>query len=163
VRLVVKALGDHTARLLDLQPGGIALLEGAYGGCSYLCVANRRQIWIGGGIGVTPFLSMARSLGGAPYDIDFYYCTERAEDAFFLDELFALSDHNPRFRVIPIRRISLGHITVEDMQAASGDLARHDILLCGPSVMIHSLRAQLQARGVPSRQIHFEDFTAMAV
>ncbi|HJZ46348.1 MAG TPA: ferredoxin reductase family protein, partial [Roseiflexaceae bacterium] len=163
VRMVVKALGDYTTRLLDLRPGGAALLEGPYGGCSYRRVANRRQIWIAGGVGVTPFLSMARSLGGTPYDIDFYYCTERTEDAFFLDELFVLSDQTPQLRIIPIRKISLGHITVDDLQAASGDLPRYDILLCGPPVMMRNLRAQLQARGVPPAQIHFEDFAAMAV
>jgi predicted ferric reductase len=163
VRMVVKALGDYTTRLLDLRPGGTALLEGPYGGCSYLRVANRRQIWIAGGVGVTPFLSMARSLGGAPYDIDFYYCTERAEDTFFLDELFMLSDQTPRLRIIPIRKISLGHITVNDLQAASGDLPRYDILLCGPPVMVRNLRTQLLARGVPPAQIHFEDFAAMSV
>jgi predicted ferric reductase len=43
VRLVVKALGDHTARLLDLQPGGIALLEGAYGGCVRTSGSSAKQ------------------------------------------------------------------------------------------------------------------------
>jgi predicted ferric reductase len=170
LRLVVKALGDYMARLLDLRPGGVALLEGPYGGFSYIGVENQSQIWIAGGIGVTPFLSMARSLDsmarsldGTPYEIDFYYCTQGAEDAFFLDELFEMSDRCPRFRVISIRRTSLGHITVEDIQAASISLLKHDFLICGPPVMIHNLRQQLLARGVPPSQIHFEDFASMSV
>jgi ferredoxin-NADP reductase len=114
-------------------------------------------------VGVTPFLSMARSLDGKPYDIDFYYCTERADDAFFLDELFALADRSPRFRVIPIRRDSLGFITAEDIRAASGDPVKQDIFICGPPVMIASLRQQFAARGVPASQIHYEDFAVMSV
>jgi hypothetical protein len=46
--------------------------------------ANPRQIWIAGGIGVTPFLSMARHLEPGGYQIDLYYCTEHAEQAHFL-------------------------------------------------------------------------------
>jgi predicted ferric reductase len=163
LRLVVKALGDYTAQLLALRPGGVALLEGPYGGFSYIGVENQHQIWIAGGIGVTPFLSMARSLDDTPYEIDFYYCSQGAEDAFFLDELFEMSDRCPRFRVISIRRASLGHITVEDIQAASISLLKHDFLICGPPVMIHNLRQQLLARGVPPSQIHFEDFASMSV
>ena len=162
LRLIVKALGDYTARLLDLRAGGVALLEGPYGGFPYTGVGNPCQIWIAGGIGVTPFLGMARSLGSAPYEIDFYYCTERAEDAFFLDELFEMSDRSPRFRVIPIRRASLGHITADDIQAASGELVKQDIFICGPPVMIHNLRQQLVARGVPPSQIHSEDFSVIS-
>ena len=163
VRLVVKALGDYTARLLDVRPGGIALLEGPYGRFSYTGVGNQRQIWIAGGIGVTPFLSMARSLGSEPYEIDFYYCTEQADEAFFLDELFGIGEQNPRFRVVPIRRISLGHITADDIQGVSSDMVDKDIFIAGPPIMIDNLRKQFLKRGVPSSRIHFEDFSVMSI
>ncbi len=163
LRLMIKALGDFTQRLQELRPGGRVLLEGPYGSFSYTDVPNRRQIWIAGGIGVTPFLSMARSIGSQPYQIDFYYCTEGSDDAFFLEEFFEISDRNPHFRVIPIRRASLGFITAEDIQSASGNVVEQDILMCGPPVMIHNLRQQFVARGVPSAQIHFEDFAVMSV
>jgi predicted ferric reductase len=35
---------------------------------SHLALTNSRQVWIAGGIGITPFLSMARSLNGAGYE-----------------------------------------------------------------------------------------------
>lgn len=162
LRFVVKALGDYTARLLDLRADGVALVEGPYGGFRFDDVASLRQIWIAGGVGVTPFLGMARTLDDPRYDIDLYYCTESADDAFVQDELFGLGNANPRLRVIPIRRASLGHITVEDIGAASGDLVTQDIFICGPRVMVHNLRHQLLQRGVPSAQIHFEDFAVMS-
>jgi predicted ferric reductase len=155
MRIVVKSLGNYTARLLRLTPGGTALLEGAYGGFSYMAIANKRQVWIAGGIGVTPFLSMARSLGQAPYDIDFYYCTEIADDAFFIEDLYAVSDQNLHLRVIPIRKVSLGHITAGDIAAVSGGKLQQDILMCGPPAMLHNLRTQFIARGVPPERIHF--------
>ena len=162
VRIVIKALGNYTSSLQKLQPEGTALLEGPYGGFSYTKIANKRQVWIAGGIGITPFLSMARSLGKAAYDIDFYYCTELADDAFYIDELYELSDQNLHLRVIPIRRDSLGLITAEDILGVSGELTQQDILICGPPIMIHSLRSQFMARGVAPNQIHYEDFSVIS-
>jgi predicted ferric reductase len=159
LRLVVKALGDHTKALLDLPPGGSAQLEGPYGSFSHLALANSRQVWIAGGIGITPFLSMARSLDGTVREIDLYYCTEAADHAYYLNELFQVADRNPQVRVIPIRNVDLGRLSADDIQAASRDLPQKEILICGPPVMIHNLTRQLRARGVPRSRIHYEDFS----
>lgn len=163
LRFVVKALGDFTTRLVELRPGGVALVEGPYGDFRFTDAGSLRQVWIAGGIGVTPFLGWARTLDDPRYAIDLYYCTERADDAFVQDALFELADANPRLRVIPIRKVSLGHIDIADLQGVSGDLARQDIFLCGPLAMVNSLRRQLHERGVPSGQIHFEDFAVLSV
>jgi predicted ferric reductase len=158
VRLVVKALGDHTRALLDLPAGGSAELEGPYGTFSHLALAGPRQVWIAGGIGITPFLSMARSLDDAAREIDLYYCTAVAEQAYFLEELFQVADRNPRVRVIPIRKADLGQLSADDIEAASRDLPHKDILICGPPVMVRNLTRQLRARGVPRARIYYEDF-----
>ena len=162
MRLLVKALGDYTAGLMDLPAGGSAELEGPYGNFSHLAVANPRQVWIAGGIGITPFLSMARSLDGSGHEIDLYYCTEGADQAYFLHELFQLADRNPRVRVIPIRKVHLGRLGADDIEAASRDLPEKDILICGPPVMVRNLTGQLRDRGVPRARIHFEDFSFLS-
>jgi predicted ferric reductase len=159
LRLLVKALGDFTSALQRLQPGTHARVEGPYGGLSYTRVPNARQIWIAGGIGVTPFLSMARSLAPTNYEIDFYYCTERGSEAYFEAELFDISEANRRLRVIPIRRDTLGFVTAADVAGASRDLPSKDILICGPPVMIRGLHAQFRQLGVPARQLHTEEFS----
>jgi predicted ferric reductase len=74
LRVTVKAVGTFTAALPSLDRGATARVEGPYGAFSYLNPANRQQIWIAGGIGITPFLSMARSLEVfSGHDIDLYY------------------------------------------------------------------------------------------
>ena len=110
---------------------------------------------------MTPFLSMARSLGADGHRVDFYYCTEGSEQAYFLDEIIEISDHNLNFRVIPIRKVSLGHLTVEDIRGVSSELPTKDFLICGPPVMIDGLKTQLLGLGVPTGQIHYEDFGFM--
>jgi predicted ferric reductase len=162
VRLVVKALGDHTRALMDLPPGGPAELEGPYGTLSHLRLANTRQVWIAGGIGITPFLSMARSLHGSVHEIDLYYCTAGADQAYFLEELFQVADRNPRVRVIPIRKADLGRLSADDIEGATRGLPDKEILICGPPVMIHNLTGQLRARGVPRGRIHYEDFSFLS-
>ena len=91
LRITVKALGDYTRALRELEPGAEAVVEGAFGEFSHRAVENPRQLWVAGGIGVTPFLGMARSLApGDGLDVDFYYCVEHEAEAHFLDELRAL-------------------------------------------------------------------------
>ncbi len=158
--VVVKALGDHTAALKGLTPGARADIEGPYGTFSYLNVPNVRQIWIAGGIGVTPLLSMARNLDGSTGEIDFFYCTEGPEHAHFIDELYAKADRYPQFRVVPIRSRSLGRISAQDIIGVSRPI-EHDaaILICGPPAMNANLATQFIERGIPRSQVYFEDFS----
>jgi predicted ferric reductase len=158
--IVVKALGDHTAAIEGLTPGTRADIEGPHGTFSYLNVPNARQIWIAGGIGVTPLLSMARHLDGSAGEIDFFYCTEGPEQAHFIDELYAKADLYPQFRVVPIRSRSLGRISAQDIIGVSRPI-EHDaaILICGPPAMNANLATQFIERGIPRSQVYFEDFS----
>src|SRR5436190_5020516 len=153
VRLAVKRLGDFTGSVMDLRPGAEALLEGPFGSFRLREDPAHSQTWIAGGIGVTPFLSWARSLDG-PIPADLYYCTPGPEQAHFLDELFEIADCYPAFRVIPIRKKSLGHLTVADIEAVNPNLHDGRVFICGPPLMIDNLTAGLLARGVPPGCIH---------
>ena len=73
VRMYIKSLGDFTTSLKNLKVGAIAEIEGAYGKFTYTNFGTAPQIWIAGGIGVTPFLSMARSYDSLSPAVDFVY------------------------------------------------------------------------------------------
>ena len=119
---------------------------------------NERQIWIAGGIGVTPFLSMARGLNGDARAIDFYYCVEHAPEAHFLDELRAIAGERDDFRVVLVPRDTDGFLTAERLAREQEDLGSADVLVCGPPAMIDSLRSQLQASGLARERFHAEEF-----
>ena len=157
LRITVKAVGDYTRALRTLEADAEAVVEGPYGSFSS-DVPNDRQIWIAGGIGVTPFLSMARSLNGHAPDIDFYYCVEHPPEAHFLDELRAIASEREGFRLTVVPRDTDGFLTAERLARKHDDLGSADVLVCGPPAMIDSLRSQLADRGVARERFHAEEF-----
>ena len=99
----------------------------------------------------------ARSLDHS-IPIDLYYCTPGAEQAHFLDVLYEIADRYPRFRVIPIRKSSLGRLSVEDIAAVNPNVLNGHVFVCGPQVMIDNMRTGFAARGMPPDRIHSESF-----
>jgi predicted ferric reductase len=159
LRLDVKALGDYTRALRQLEPGATAVVEGPYGSFSDWNVPGCRQVWIAGGIGVTPFVSMARSL--APDErvaVDFYYCVEHEEEAHFLADLRAIAESRPGFRVVLVTTAEDGYLTARRVAEECPDLRETDVFLCGPPAMLASLQEQLETEGVRRERIHAEVF-----
>ena len=159
LRVTVKALGDYTRALRRLEPGAAAVVEGPYGSFSHWNAAGSRQIWVAGGIGVTPFLSMARSLTpDEAVSVDLYYCVEHEAEALFLEELIALGAERADFRVRLVARDEAGFLTGRRIAAECEDLEAADVFICGPPAMLDSLRGQLRAEGVRRERIHAEEF-----
>jgi predicted ferric reductase/mono/diheme cytochrome c family protein len=159
LRITVKAIGDYTSALRRLDEGAEAIVEGPFGSFSNVGLVQPRQIWAAGGIGVTPFLSMARGLAdGAGPPVHFYYCVERPEEAHFLDEFRTLAERRDDFEITVVSRDPDGFLSADRLAAENTELASSDVLICGPPAMITNLRAQLVALGLPERQIHAEEF-----
>ena len=158
LRLVVKAIGDFTSGLPHVAPGAPVVVEGPYGGFWHEGEAIREQVWIAGGIGVTPFLAMARSLDLSKHEIDFYYCAEDTATMVFLDELLDLDDEHPGLRLITVPFDAEGFLTADRVAATSGDLSSRHVFLCGPPPMLDALVPQLTAAGVSPDRLHYEEF-----
>lgn len=157
LRLAVKAVGDFTSGLRKLEARAAARVEGPYGEFSHLEMDRTRQIWIAGGIGITPFLSMARSLSDDTYDVDLYWGVNTRAQAYFADELEAIAQRLPSFRFHLVVEEIDGFITPE-MVGAKSLVDAADILIVGPPAMESALRTQLVTAGVPERHIHSERF-----
>jgi predicted ferric reductase len=157
VRFTIKALGDYTQKLMDLKPGTKATIEGPFGAFSYLNGHRKKQVWVAGGIGITPFLSMARNFKRR-YHADLYYCVKTEGEMVFANELTALSDKSPGFHLIPICEDTDGFISAGTINKVSKGLTDKDFFICGPPVMMDALVKQLKELGVTDEQIHIEDF-----
>jgi len=157
--IVFKAVGDYTRAVRKaLEHGARVRVEGPYGGFTLKSASSRSLIWVAGGIGVTPFLSMARSLDGTEYEVDLYYATKTQRQAHFERELEKISDRVHGFRMFQVVEETDGFITAEKIAEVSGGLSGKDIFICGPPRMIDSLRTQFAAQGVPRHRLHYEIF-----
>ncbi len=158
VSFEIKALGDYTRGLAaTLQPGQPVRVEGPYGRFDIArCNPAARQIWIAGGIGVTPFLAWLESLQADPARApaaDLHYCTRDADGDAFVARLRTLCAPLPGI-VLHVHGTRQGHtLKAEALDARSNA----EIWFCGPSGLAEALRHGLQAMGGKAR-FHQEAF-----
>lgn len=161
LRLTIKASGDFTRDLFArLKPGMDAIVEGAYGLFNYK-TGGPKQIWLAGGIGLTPFLSFVRDMDGGTlqHDVDFYYTVRHPEEALFVNEIEAAAQKNPRLKTYIRFSAKDGSLTMEHiLKNSGGNVQDHHIYLCGPLPMIQAFEQKFRALGVPEGNIHFEEF-----
>ena len=155
IRVGVKALGDCTRHLQSIAVGVPARVHGAFG--SFL--ADRpatTQLWLAGGIGVTPFLALLRA-GPLSQPTTLVYLYRGAADAAYLPELRALAAAD---RLLSLQAHATGERPPDmaSLLPASPDLASRECYLCGPPAMVAAVREVLRRRGVTPRHIHFENF-----
>ena len=160
LRVTVKASGDFTRALFSsLQPGMEAVVEGAHGMFDYK-TGGGKQIWIAGGIGLTPFLSFLRDMDGSlKHDVDLYYTVRHKEEALFLDEIEAAAKTNHRLKAHIRFSATDGSLTSEDIvRNAGGNVSGHHIYMCGPLAMVQAFEKKFLGLGVPAKNIHYEEF-----
>lgn len=160
LRLTIKASGNFTRDLFrDLKADTDAVIEGPYGMFNYK-TGGRQQIWIAGGIGLTPFLSFVRDLqGGLDYDVDLYYTVRHPEEAIFLDELEAADQKNPRLKIHVRYSAKDGSLTIDDVvKNAGGDVRGHHVYMCGPLPMMLAFEKKFRELGLPKANLHYEEF-----
>ena len=154
LQFTVRARGDDTASLVHhLEVGDRLDVGGPYGGLDY-STGSACQLWIAGGIGITPFRSFYRS--GVPdrFDVDLFYAYE-GEDGAYLDELRAIDQ--PNLRVHLIDAAVQGLLTAGAIvEMAPSDKPR-DVYFCGPAAMRNAIHEPLKATGGVSN-FHAEEF-----
>ena len=164
IGLLVQSRGPHTQRIQELAAGdeARALIHTPHGRLSIERPAREKQLWVGGGIGITPFLSMAADLARHPERHDDYEVTlvagvDSAEQGFYWDRL---RDCGEQCRCLEVRlwdREQRGLPTAEGLAGlVDGELSEYVVMLCGPEAMITALEAGLREAGVPRGQILWE-------
>ena len=121
----------------------------------------QKQIWIAGGIGLTPFLSFVRDMDGGAlnHEVDFYYTVRHPEEALFVNEIKAAAQKNPRLKAHVRFSSKDGSLTIEDiLKNSGGNVNDHHIYMCGPLPMVQTFEQKFRALGVPAVNIHFEEF-----
>ncbi len=157
INILVKSLGDYTNNLYKkLTLDTAALVEGPYG-CFDYKLGKKKQIWIGGGVGIAPFISWCRDLEKNPMlglDVDLYYCVNSEAEGFHLHEFQKLEKAMTNFRVNFSCSDKGGFIKGSDIK----DRKNSTIFICGPKEMRSALLKDFKTLKVPKENIIFEDF-----
>ena len=159
LRFSIKVLGDWTRKLrAELQPGALVQVRGPHGRFE-LGLGGTRQVWVAGGIGVTPFLSALRHMQpDSGRDVLFIYAARNAAEALHLDEI------GTRANALGVRVLALYSdekqcATYDSLRAhIPGDLTQVEYFFCGPKAMVGNLMTALKAQGVARAHMHAEAF-----
>jgi propane monooxygenase reductase subunit len=155
-----------------IKVGDELTATGPYGVFTLRDSSPRRLVFIAGGAGMAPVISLLRSMAeaGSTRPARFYYGARTQADLFELDELARLVDALPDLQFIPALSEAddssgwdgeTGLIT-EVVDRLEDDLADVDAYLCGPPPMVDAAIALLERRGCPESHIYFDRFTTTA-
>ena len=154
----IKGLGDYTRALPDLvEVGQPVTVEGPYGRFDFRSPQGR-QVWVGGGIGITPFIARLQALAETEEDmpVDLIYSTQVPDEAF-IDNIRALAaETGVRFHlwVTPEK----GLLTLDWLEEVVPAWKEADVWFCGPEGFGRDLREAMTERGLAPRQFHQEMF-----
>ncbi len=158
LRVTVKALGDDTQRLGHaVTTGQRVLLQGPFGHFQYR--AKRPQIWVAGGIGITPFLSWADAIGPSDPEVTLFYGYRSRAEAPHLEEIEALAAAKANLHLRSVCSSEGERISGEFITAQVGEkLSGYTVAFCGPTALRESLQRELRKRGVHARRFLYEAF-----
>jgi len=158
LQFLIKALGDYTRTLAStLKPGDPVMVEGPYGRFQFEGT-SRRQIWIGAGIGVSPFVARLKALAAQPDGrvVDFFHATgEVDEEALQRLEADARTA-GVRLHVLVSPRD--GRLTGERLRTLLPDWGQAEVWFCGPSAFGKAICQDLLSHGLPGPWFHQELF-----
>ena len=162
----IRELGDYTRGLRDrLSIGQEVKVEGPYG-CFTFDDGRARQIWIGGGVGVTPFIARMKHLAREQVDpgqrtarqIDLFHTTTEADDEVL--ERLAEDARRAQVRLHILVDARDGFLTGQRLREAVPDWRTAGIWFCGPAGFGEALRRDLAGQGFPvETQFHQELFS----
>lgn len=158
LRIIAKNFGDYTNELKNLKVGEGVSIDGPYGNFTYKKTNNENQVWVAGGIGLTPFLSMSQNLE-SDYNVHFFYSVKELAEAVHTKELEDIFFKNPNFKFNLWITKDKGYITGETIAKMCNGVLDKDIFICGPSVFMKSLKDQFVSLGVDIKKIHYENFS----
>lgn len=161
LRVSVRQVGDFTSRLSDLPPGTGVEVFGPFGSFTPQRFAPyRRLVWLGAGIGITPFLGMlAFELSNNDFRrIWLYYVARDEADAVYDPEIrdrFLNADSYIDYTLWQTKR--QGRITAQKIADDIAPLDDYAVMICGQPAFVTDMARQFRKAGLPPERIITEE------
>jgi predicted ferric reductase len=155
----IRSAGDYTTELHEkLHPGTPAKATGPFGGFDYHG-GGQQQLWIAGGIGVTPFMSWIRALDDAfERTVHFFYSVGQESDAIYLEEIASAHDKHVSFEPHVMFSDRDGQLTAQQVVTDSSLGSDAWVYMCGPPAMMKAFSQGFRKLGLPPNQVRWEQF-----
>ncbi|MDR3214070.1 MAG: ferric reductase-like transmembrane domain-containing protein [Azoarcus sp.] len=155
----VKELGDYTNRLsATLKAGDRATVEGPYG-CFRFESDRPQQVWVAGGIGITPFMARMEERmqrGETKNAVDLFYSVKNPDEAFIAGLRQSAEAAGVALHVVDSDRD--GFFDADKLRAAVPQWQDASVWFCGPAGFGQALRQGLKQAGFDGSHFHQELF-----
>jgi predicted ferric reductase len=168
IEMTIKNLGDFTSTIQTVQVGQRVYVDGPYGAFTIDDNAADVYVCIAGGVGITPMVSMIRTLAdrGDGRPVVLLYGSRDWESITFREELESLRER---------LNLTLIHVLEQPPSGWAGErgfinaevfkrhlpppYADHEYFICGPGVMMDAIEKTLSELDVPLWKYHSERYT----
>lgn len=166
----IRTVGDFTGRIAELSPGAKVFVHGPFGRFSASLYPEEQElVFIAGGVGLTPFLSMLRSMhrSGTMRPVTVLHACRTEQDLLMRQELTAMAEASAgSLRVVHILSSPdgtwqglCGHLDGELLADHVGEHSdTRGFYICGPPGMMTAVKSDLRKLGIPKARIHTERF-----
>jgi len=168
----IRVMGSYTRQLAALKQGDTVWVRGPYGSFTFNPIRDLDLVFIAGGIGITPFLSMLRMISdtGLRSRVTLLYSNKKLDETPFLAPIQQLANQLPNLKI----HYFVTDETASQKQQQNVHYQRLDrawlaanlkpstdqsFFVCGPSGFMDATRENLIALNIPEELIHQEDFS----
>ena len=153
-----------------MAPGQRIYAEGPFGVFTPVHHPSAKYLFLSGGSGITPVMSMTRTLYdlGSDADVVFVHSARTPSDIIFRRELETMASTTPTVRVVPVCERDApreawgglrGFLSAEMLQLLAPDLAERVVFCCGPAPYMAAVRRILGDVGFDMQNYHEESFS----
>ncbi len=169
----MRVRGRFTTAVSKLEKDDLVNVTGPFGGFVFDLPKDKNAVFMAGGIGITPFMSMMRHLDklNADNQVTLLYSCANQEDIPFKEELLEINKNHPNLHTIfvigdgpadkiPENNVATGRLSDELLdKVTKNDYTEKKFFVCGPPGFMAAMAATVMKKGVNKERILTEAFT----
>ncbi len=159
LKFYIKESGDWTNKLFDnIKEGDTVKVEGPYGGFTFNDDKFNNQLWIAGGIGITPFIAELEYLSSNKSDKNITFIFSHEGKSPLEDRVKELCDKiGVKLTIVDTSKD--GYLTYNKIKEISGDIENSSIWFCGPYPFRRGVEKGLRVDNININNLHYDSFT----